>query len=106
MAAASSWRAAAEYGGSGHQSLTMPETVGCWAPCRGGLDRPGFVMPQFLHNERSLCNVTSARYQQKERLMKAIVIGGGIGGMAAALSLQNEGIEVEVYEQASALAEI
>jgi salicylate hydroxylase len=38
--------------------------------------------------------------------MKAIVIGGGIGGMAAALSLQNEGIEVEVYEQASALAEI
>ena len=38
--------------------------------------------------------------------MKAIVIGGGIGGMAAALSLRNEGIEVEVYEQAPALAEI
>jgi len=38
--------------------------------------------------------------------MKAIVIGGGIGGMAAALSLRNEGIEVEVYEQAPALTEI
>ena len=36
--------------------------------------------------------------------MKAIVIG--IGGMAAALSLRNEGIEVEVYEQAPALTEI
>jgi salicylate hydroxylase len=42
----------------------------------------------------------------KEWLMKAIVIGGGIGGMAAALSLRNEGIEVEVYEQAPALTEI
>src|ERR1700730_2035922 len=38
--------------------------------------------------------------------MKAIVIGGGIGGLAAALSLRNEGIEVEVYEQATALTEI
>ena len=38
--------------------------------------------------------------------MKAIVIGGGIGGMTAALSLQDEGIEVEVYEQAPALTEI
>jgi salicylate hydroxylase len=38
--------------------------------------------------------------------MKAIVIGGGVGGMAAALSLRSEGIEVEVYEQAPALTEI
>jgi salicylate hydroxylase len=38
--------------------------------------------------------------------MKAIVIGGGIGGMATALSLRHEGMEVEVYEQAPALAEI
>src|SRR5438132_12466134 len=38
--------------------------------------------------------------------MKTIVIGGGIGGMAAALSLRNEGIEVKVYEQAPALTEI
>src|SRR6266568_2358976 len=44
--------------------------------------------------------------EEEERLMKAIVIGGGIGGMAAALSLRNEGIEVEVYEQARALTEI
>ena len=38
--------------------------------------------------------------------MKAIVIGGGIGGMTAALALRDEGIEVEVYEQAPALTEI
>jgi salicylate hydroxylase len=49
-------------------------------------------------NERSLST--------KEWLMKVIVIGGGIGGMAAALSLQDEGIEVEVYERAPALTEI
>src|SRR5215472_2798550 len=31
--------------------------------------------------------------------MKALVIGGGIGGMAAALSLEAAGIQVEVFEQ-------
>src|ERR1700730_3979002 len=38
--------------------------------------------------------------------MKAIVIGGGIARLWAALSLRNKGIEVEVYEQAPALTEI
>ena len=38
--------------------------------------------------------------------MKAIVIGGGIGGLTAALSLLDRGIGVEVYEQAPALTEI
>jgi 2-polyprenyl-6-methoxyphenol hydroxylase-like FAD-dependent oxidoreductase len=38
--------------------------------------------------------------------MKAIVIGGGIGGTAAALSLLGRGIDVEVYEQARQLTEI
>src|SRR6266702_3662980 len=51
-------------------------------------------------------NKRSLSMEEEERLMKAIVIGGGIGGMAAALSLRNEGIEVEVYEQARALTEI
>lgn len=32
--------------------------------------------------------------------MKAIIIGGGIGGLTAALALQRTGVEVEVYEQA------
>jgi salicylate hydroxylase len=38
--------------------------------------------------------------------MKAIVIGGGIGGAAAALSLLHRGIDVEVYEQAKQMTEI
>ncbi|MEV5848704.1 alpha/beta hydrolase fold domain-containing protein [Streptomyces sp. NPDC051985] len=38
--------------------------------------------------------------------MKAIVIGGGIGGLTAALALLDQGIDVEVYEQAHELKEI
>jgi salicylate hydroxylase len=34
------------------------------------------------------------------------VIGGGIGGTAAALSLLRAGFDVQVYEQASVLGEV
>jgi phytoene dehydrogenase-like protein len=34
------------------------------------------------------------------------IIGGGLGGLAAALSLLRVGMEVEVYEQAAAFGEI
>ena len=34
------------------------------------------------------------------------VVGGGIGGLAAALSLLREGFDVHVYEQAAALSEV
>ncbi len=37
---------------------------------------------------------------------KAIIIGGGIGGLAAAVALQQIGHEVEVYERAPALREV
>lgn len=35
--------------------------------------------------------------------MKVIVVGGGIGGLATALSLEAEGIEVDVYDQVPAI---
>ena len=35
-----------------------------------------------------------------------IVIGAGIGGLAAALALQRAGVQVRVYEQAAALGEV
>jgi salicylate hydroxylase len=35
-----------------------------------------------------------------------IIIGGGIGGLAAALALLRLGIDVGVYEQAAELAEV
>ena len=38
--------------------------------------------------------------------MKILVIGAGIGGLAAALALQRSGVEVEVYERATELAEV
>jgi 2-polyprenyl-6-methoxyphenol hydroxylase-like FAD-dependent oxidoreductase len=37
---------------------------------------------------------------------KAIIIGGGIGGMALAVALRQQSVEVEVYEQADALREV
>lgn len=38
--------------------------------------------------------------------MRALVVGGGIGGIAAAVALTRRGIEVRVYEQAARLAEV
>jgi salicylate hydroxylase len=38
--------------------------------------------------------------------MRAIVIGAGIGGLAAALTLRRADIEVQVFEQAPALREV
>jgi 2-polyprenyl-6-methoxyphenol hydroxylase-like FAD-dependent oxidoreductase len=37
---------------------------------------------------------------------KAVVVGGGIGGLAAAIALRHAGWAVEVYEQAPALREV
>ena len=43
-----------------------------------------------------------------ERLVqgKVVIIGGGIGGLAAALSLLKRGLDVEVHEQAPELKEV
>lgn len=38
--------------------------------------------------------------------LRAVVVGGGIGGVAAAVALARAGIEVEVHEQAQQLAEV
>src|SRR5215468_7349977 len=39
-------------------------------------------------------------------VMRAIVIGGGIGGVTAALALSRAGIETRAFEQAAAPAEV
>ncbi len=39
-------------------------------------------------------------------LLKAVVLGGGIGGLTAALSLLAVGVEVQVFEQAPSFSEI
>src|SRR5437879_4104534 len=38
--------------------------------------------------------------------MRVVVVGGGIGGIAAANALLQRGLDVRVYEQASALTEV
>jgi 2-polyprenyl-6-methoxyphenol hydroxylase-like FAD-dependent oxidoreductase len=38
--------------------------------------------------------------------LKALIIGGGIGGLSAAIALRRVGIEAEVFEQADALREV
>jgi 2-polyprenyl-6-methoxyphenol hydroxylase-like FAD-dependent oxidoreductase len=38
--------------------------------------------------------------------LRAVVVGGGIGGVAAAAALARAGIDVEVHEQAQQLAEV
>ncbi|HEX7956313.1 MAG TPA: NAD(P)-binding protein, partial [Pyrinomonadaceae bacterium] len=39
-------------------------------------------------------------------LMRIVIVGGGIGGLAAALALGREGFRPEVYEQAPELLEV
>src|SRR5213076_207956 len=41
-----------------------------------------------------------------EQVMKAIIVGGGIGGLVTALMLHERGIACEVYEQADAVREL
>lgn len=38
--------------------------------------------------------------------MKAIIIGAGIGGLMTAIALEKQGIEVEIYEQASQISAV
>jgi len=38
--------------------------------------------------------------------LRAVVVGGGIGGIAAAVALRRAGFDVRVYEQAQQLAEV
>jgi 2-polyprenyl-6-methoxyphenol hydroxylase-like FAD-dependent oxidoreductase len=39
-------------------------------------------------------------------LIRAIVVGGGIGGLSAAIALRQVGVEVAVFEKAGELREI
>jgi 2-polyprenyl-6-methoxyphenol hydroxylase-like FAD-dependent oxidoreductase len=38
--------------------------------------------------------------------MKALIAGSGIGGLAAALSCHQRGMECEIYEQSDAVSEL
>ena len=38
--------------------------------------------------------------------LRAVIVGGGIGGIAAAVALVRTGVDVRVYEQGQRLAEV
>ena len=40
------------------------------------------------------------------RSVRVVVVGGGIGGLSAALALRSAGAEVRVYEQAAEIGEV
>lgn len=42
----------------------------------------------------------------RERKIDVAIVGGGIGGLAAALAFRRVGIEAEVFEQAPELKEV
>jgi salicylate hydroxylase len=44
--------------------------------------------------------------EEKNVALRAVVVGGGIGGIAAAVALARAGIDVEVHEQARQLTEV
>ncbi|MCY8233088.1 hypothetical protein [Priestia endophytica] len=47
------------------------------------------------------------KLKNKEKAdLRVIIMGGGIGGTATAVALQNEGIHAEIYEQVSAIKEV
>src|SRR5438045_7744308 len=49
---------------------------------------------------------TGAPRAMPSRGLRAVVVGGGIGGVAAAVALARAGIDVEVHEQAQQLTEV
>jgi salicylate hydroxylase len=50
--------------------------------------------------------VSKANRNVKQSALRVAIVGGGIGGMAAANAVVRRGIDVRVYEQAAALAEV
>src|SRR5262245_26389016 len=61
------------------------------------------------HAETTVLPVASAASVSKHTTMArchVIIVGAGIGGLTAALSLQRHGFEVSVHEQAATLGEI
>ncbi|HLL77904.1 MAG TPA: NAD(P)-binding protein, partial [Ktedonobacteraceae bacterium] len=42
----------------------------------------------------------------RNNVKKAIIIGGGIGGMSSAIALRRAGFDATVYERAPALQEV
>ena len=52
------------------------------------------------------CGPMHSRAGMRTRSKEVVIIGGGIGGLAAALALLQRGLDVEIHEQAPELKEV
>jgi len=59
-------------------------------------------------NSRPLVSISPARNaeEKRRRSIRALIIGGGIGGLAVAVALQRIGASVRVFERGPAIAEV
>ena len=91
MWASHEWMSAPQSAGRPARAIIQEFRTGCvHKPTRSFADSRGTV--------RSFSHVAMAAG-------KVIIVGGGIGGLSAALALLKRGIDVEVYEQSSLLKE-
>src|SRR5215475_7649881 len=74
---------------------------------------PGSPEPARTHQHHKPRKPRNTRWvwirpfgEGKDVALRAVVVGGGIGGVAAAVALARAGIDVQVHEQAQQLAEV
>ena len=60
----------------------------------------------MFHNTARLQDPWRRAFLQGSRDVKAIIVGGGIGGLATALMLHDRGIKAEVYERSAEIREM
>jgi salicylate hydroxylase len=64
---------------------------------------------QIRHTESAYSQVgrrNKGRYSMERKELSIAIVGGGIGGLAAALSLLRAGMDVHVYERARTISEV
>ena len=75
---------------------------------RGSLAAPrldGRRIRRHAHgrNARNTRFAVQASEEAKSEPLSAVIVGGGIGGLAAAIALRRIGVDAQVYERATAL---
>src|SRR5437763_10307854 len=82
----------------------MPKSLRrCHIPCSVIMDSG---QPRSLSSGRALRGPVGGFRNDGGTVLRIVIVGAGIGGLAAALALLCDGHEVEIYEQAPTLEEL